>query len=471
MQFDRFSKILFFAVLIGSCVASLILFGMYSALHRTSFFLTIEDLVEKIKTDFKSVKEMSVVRPGNFLQPARYTGSGVTIDSVDDNGELVLLSGFFDNNNEIRLVRRNGDIVNRWPLIYSKVFKDMSFLPHPPATDWNVDTHGALALPDGSIVFNFEYSGSARIDRCGNVMWTLPVRSHHSVERAEAGGFWIPGIQVATDGGTDRYPPFEPPYAVSTLMHVSEDGEVLQEISAVKLFYDSGLESLLSSRPTYYTPAPAHMWNREILHLNKIAELSSALAADFPMFEAGDLVLSMRRLNLVMVVSPKTWKIRWWRIGPWLRQHDPEFRKGGTIVVFNNNIYANVAFGEDLGQTTGPTELTVPRISNVLAMDPASGSHSVLYGSRPGQEMLSVIRGKVDLTPENELLITESDGGRVFQVDENGEIVWEYINRYDDDEVAEVTEARVYGPDYFSVTDWSCDRLTSRFPGSAHNGD
>jgi hypothetical protein len=68
-----------------------------------------------------------------------------------------------------------------------------------------------------------------------------------------------------------------------------------------------------------------------------------------------------------------------------------------------------------------------------------------------------VIRGKVDLTDDGGFLITEFEAGRVFEVDEDGAIVWEYINRYDEENVAEITEARLYRGGYFKVADWVCD--------------
>ena len=54
------------------------------------------------------------------------------------------------------------------------------------------------------------------------------------------------------------------------------------------------------------------------------------------------------------------------------------------------------------------------------------------------------------------MLVNEFDAGRVFETDITGRIIWEYINRYDSDEVAEVNEARIYPASYFNVSDWSC---------------
>lgn len=456
MSSDKLAKILFYTVGLGGVSAALFLYGMWSGYYENRLFRITKTVAEYVRQGGQGIAETSLLRPDHLIQPARYEGSGVTVNKVDDRGELIMLSGFFGQDSEIRLLRRDGTIVKRWPLLFSEIFDDASFLPAAPRTDWNVDTHGALVMPDGSIVFNFDYSGSARIDACGRVVWTLKHQSHHSIERSERGGFWIPGQNVINDGET-IYPPFAPPFVESTILRVSEDGRILQEISVPKLFYDNNLEALLTSSAVFFGPRQENAWNREIVHLNKVDELSSSLAGDFPQFEVGDILLSFRNLNMVMVVDPDSQEIKWWHIGPWLRQHDPEFRRGGTIAVFNNNIYMHTAFRTTLERTTKTTSLDVPRVSNIVEVDPKDGDERVLYGNRPGEYFLSVTRGKVEMTDGQGLLVTEFDGGRVFETDANGDIVWEYVNRYDEDEVAEITEARIYPADYFTVQDWTCD--------------
>lgn len=450
------SKVLFYATSIISFFTLSFGFGLYSASNKT----VVYEAFRSLKNSFESsldliIKEKSTLtksHPTHFLQPCRYDGTGVTVnDFKDSTDDLVLLAGFFDNNNELRLIHRNGSVISRWPVRFSEIYPDSSHIRKPPATDWNVDIHGSLALPDGSVVFNFEYAGLVKLDRCGNVVWTLKRMSHHSVELAEDGGFWVPGWRFHPKESASPFPPFQTPYYENTIMKISDNGKILQEISVPKLFYDNGLESLLTSTGINFMSGKTHGW--EIVHLNKISELSSENANDFPLFDSGDLLLSLREHNLLVVVDIDNKKIKWWRIGPWIRQHDPEFIPGGKIIVFNNNIY-RTALG---GPSFETCSVSVPRISNIIEIDPFSDQCRVIYGSIKGQEMLSIIRGKHELTTNSGLLITEFEGGRVFETDVSGRVIWEYVNRYDSDHVAEITEARVYSSDYFHLSDWSCE--------------
>lgn len=452
-QFD-ISKIMFYAVIIIVALGSSFYFGLYSGSEKTHLYHTIMDLKDQIFKSSELVAEESAtltkIHPDHFVQPVRYEGKGVTTNNTDQNqDDLILLSGFFEEDNQLRLIKRDGTIVAKWPVKFFDIFENSQHVLEPPATNWNTDTHGALIMPDGSVVFNFEYCGLVKLDRCGRLVWKLNRETHHSVERAEAGGFWIPARQHRDKSSNTEFVPFYPPYKEDTILHVSEDGEILKEISVPGLFYKNGLEALITATGHWFDLNIG--WDREILHLNKICELPSRIADDFPMFEAGDLLLSIRESNMILVIDPDTQNIKWWHIGPWLRQHDPEFKPGGTISLFNNNCY-RTAYG-DTGKDRSP--LDAPRISNIMEIDPSNNAVKVVYGKKQGQEMLSIIRGKHDLMPDGGLFITEFEGGRAFQVDPNGKVVWEYINYYKDDEVAEISEARLYPKSYFTVADWT----------------
>jgi hypothetical protein len=453
MRRPDFARLVFWTFILTGLLGGVFLAGLYSGATKNEAFLLVRDLRKTARGAVRILRQEAPVlvrlHPQWHLQPARYAGSGVTIDETQDD-DLVLMAGFFDDGNELRLIRRDGSVVARWPVAFSKIFTDTRHIHEPPTTDWNTDTHGALILPDGSVVFVFEYQGLVKLDRCGELEWTVAEPAHHSVERAEAGGYWVPGRNYVLEEATARFPPFSVPYFEDTILRISEDGEVLEEMSLVELLYRSGKEALLTAG---YGSADELRFEGEILHLNKVSELKSNMSADFPEFAAGDLLLSVRELNMILVADPQLRQVRWWRVGPWIRQHDPEFKAGGLISVFNNNIYKPV-FGPD--NPFNKSLLTIPRTSNIIELDPVTDKHRIVYGGVKAQEMLSVIRGKHELTARGGLLITEFEGGRVFETDPSGRTIWEYINRYDADEVAEITEARIYPADYFTVSDWSC---------------
>jgi hypothetical protein len=384
------------------------------------------------------------MHPVHFLQPARYPGSGVTVNAVTDRDDYVVLSSFFNDRNEIRLIRRDGEIVARWPVALSELVPNLDRTIDHPATDWNVDIDGMLINRDGSVVFNFEYTALVKLDRCGGLLWSLQHQTHHSIEQSEQGGYWVPGRRTVSGEMPTRFPPIRTPYAEDVLLKVSEDGEIEREISVPQLFYNSGLASLLTATGRIGVAVLSDQQSHEIVHLNDIEELPTALADDFSRFHAGDLLLSLRYNNIVFVIDPITERIKWWQIGPWLRQHDPDFQPGGVITVFDNRV-DHTETGTMLGG------------SRILAHDLVVGKTRNVWGGTEEQRMYTESRGKHQMQPSGGVLVIESEGGRLFETDPSGRIVWEYINRYDDDEVAEINEARVLPAGYFDDVDWSCN--------------
>lgn len=432
-----------------TCILALFLAGtVFGAFDKRAYYVLfhIRNAVAEV---YQESDTLLGLEPVHYLQPARHAGDGVTVNAVEGSDELILMTGFFHEGNELRLIRRDGEIIRRWPASFMQLFPDTSHLKEPPATDWNIDLHGAVALPDGSVVFNFDYGGLVKMNRCGEVVWTLNHPTHHSIEPAEDGGFWVPGRRFHDTPGDSPFPPFEPPFSEDTIIRVSDDGEILSELSVPGLLYENNLEALLTA--TGHSFDAGMIWDGELVHLNKIQELTSDIADDFPMFDAGDLLISLRTLNTILVVDPDTAEVKWRQTGPWVRQHDPEFKAGGTIVLFNNNTYRSV-----FGWRPGGDVTLLDRTSNIIEVDPASGALEVLYGNEEGQGFVTVIRGKLQRTRSGGLMITEFEGGRAFEIDSDGEIVWEFVNRYDDERVIELTEARLYPADHFTVSDWSC---------------
>ena len=393
------------------------------------------------------------------LQPSRGQGDGVTINKTSDDGALVFMVGFFDEENQGRLIRRDGTLVKKWSLDYNEHFPDPDARVCDFTSPLRTEIHGAHVTPQGELVFNYEYCGSVKLDQCHGLIWKINKPTHHSLVPAEAGGYWLLGrYKWLASEEPDRFPPFSTPATnknmrEDTLLRISEDGEILEEVSIPELLRENNLEALLTANGKKFTLHAVVNYNElELVHANKVAELPSEIADSYPLFAAGDLAISMRKLNLIIVLDPITKKVKWHQTGPWLRQHDPEFRPDGRISIFNNNVYRTAY--DDIDKTI----LSTPYTTNIIAVDPVSRETEVVFGEKPGQEMLNVSRGQHELLENDGILITEFDAGRVLEVDADGQVIWEYVNRYDDEFVGEITNSAIYPADYFQVEWKTCVR-------------
>ncbi len=175
--------------------------------------------------------------------------------------------------------------------------------------------------------------------------------------------------------------------------------------------------------------------NRNILdavHGNDIEPLPGRLAVDFPQFVPGDLLISYKMVNLVFILDPDTLKIKWWRIGPWSRQHDADWNKNGYISVFSNNQ------PEDVKHSNIVTIVPNTFETNLLA----KGSDYDFYSS---------FNGMHEVTGAGTTLVTSSRQGRVFEVNRKGDVVFDFVNSFDvtNDTTLHVSNARFFQSDFF----------------------
>ena len=195
-----------------------------------------------------------------------------------------------------------------------------------------------MLLPDGSVVMNFDGAGMVKIDRCSRLIWRVPLETHHAVDVAPDGEIFaparrklrqvgpeLPGVRTAEDGFVWN----------DSVVRLAADGSILAETPLLERLLASGHAAELYANALAIPELPDY---DDPLHLNDVEVLRADMAAAFPQFAAGDLLVSMRNINAIAVLDGKTLLVKWWRTGPFLRQHDPDFLPNGHILVFDNRL-------------------------------------------------------------------------------------------------------------------------------------
>jgi hypothetical protein len=142
------------------------------------------------------------------------------------------------------------------------------------------------------------------------------------------------------------------------------------------------------------------------LHANTLEILPRDAAG---LWRRGDLLLSVRELDLIVVLSADGRRLRWsWGPGELERPHHPSLLKSGNLLIFDN------------GQRKGR--------SRVLELDPAAKKIVWSYVGTPPSSFYSPIRGGCQQLDNGNVLITDSERGRVFEVTRAKRLVWEFFN-------------------------------------------
>ena len=146
---------------------------------------------------------------------------------------------------------------------------------------------------------------------------------------------------------------------------------------------------------------------------------------------------------MIAVIDPDTEKIKWSMTGPFIRQHDPDFMDNGYISVFDNK-----------GGTRNEKTLQASRI---LSINPANKTYNVLYDGSDDEPFVTLHQGNHQHLPNGNILITESTEGRIFEVNPNRDIVWSFINRWDEDEVILTYQATRYPESFGEINQMPCE--------------
>jgi hypothetical protein len=389
--------------------------GMIVAELRVFPFAAVRAAAEAARDLHENWRHYLRIRSKYAVRTDRVGGVTVHDPAVAYPGHT-FVTGYRDGQFHAFLIDMRGTVEHEWRLAFSEVWPDPPHLDVAPP-DFDVSVHGAALLPDGAVVMNFEGLGTVRLDRCSRVLWRVPARTHHAVDALPTGEFLVPAWRRLTRPGPDL-----PGVRVAEggwlweemILRIDPQGRIVAETSLLERMLASGLEAILYANGV---PLARMGHTDDPLHLNDVEVLRADMAAAFPLFAAGDVMVSMRNINMIAVLDRETLLVKWWMTGPFLRQHDPDFLPNGNILVFDN-------------RTGGPVRREFG-FSRILEVNPATRRIAWSYAGSEREPFYTDARGKQQPLPNGNVLVTEAQAGRVFEVargPEGGRIVWEWVN-------------------------------------------
>ncbi|MCA9055620.1 MAG: hypothetical protein KDA75_17385 [Planctomycetaceae bacterium] len=406
----------------GLCLCSCAI-GMATA-HNDTFPYT---LVRDATTAAKALVEVYTSSDAQLVDE-ELTQPTVRHRATQDDGSLILVAGGIDflpdqsrtGHTLAWLMDRSGTVKHAWEYD-PHLWNDVERVKTVPlkSSFYPVGLH---LEADGDLLVNFQGKdtwpygvGIAKFDRNSQLLWKRELFNHHWFSVGDDGRIFIPSMRLV-----------DSPYALGpsgaevrsddgkvvddTIMILSPEGELLNEISILECLIENGLAGLFQGA----TDENLHAFTSDPVHLNDVRVVTANDAAQHGLLTVGDLLISFRSLNAIGLLDPATRQFKWLATGVGLRQHSPRVHDGGILLLDNRG-----GTPETGGSQLVRVEFDRP---GAAAVFPSSRSKPLEH------PFYTQVAGHIDLGPGSTSLVTLTAPGEIWEVDlSSGEVLWDYV--------------------------------------------
>lgn len=270
------------------------------------FMYTFPDLFSQSLEEVKTLPNTFILTPDSFE----------SINHLDfDVPVLTTYSNQNDSRSIVLLNLKDDSILYKWTVKNPYQAHDRIMNP--------------LLLPGKSIVYSFfNKSNLRRIDSLSNIIWKRnDILTHHSMNLDKKGDIWICSAERASIAtGTYKLNGRSEFYIDNFITKIdAETGKILFHKSFTEILEENNMGNYILKSSKYQDP----------IHINDIEPALQSTKH----YEQDDLFISSRNLSLVMHYRPSTNEVINILEGPFISQHDVDFREDGSLMIFNNNFY------------------------------------------------------------------------------------------------------------------------------------
>jgi len=290
---------------------------------------------------------------------------------------------------EGKLIDLDGNVVHEWSNWYLGT----------------IDENGDLYAQNG-----YEGSIFGRYSWEGDIIWEKELPIHHEILLTPQDTIIVLTKEV--------YDYNERKVEFDVILELDKEGNILKKWSTWDNLeqlhqYHANLE--LDKPPSVLLKDNAwkntSIWggNYDYYHMNAVSLVpENSMQGKHPAFKPGNYLISFRHGSMVFIVDKDTGKVVWRAIydqvednleGP----HAPQMLQNGNILIYDNGRYREW--------------------TRLVIIDPVTLE---VVGQYQDEDFFSYSQGFVQILPNNNLLITESEEGHVFELGPGMEIVWEW---------------------------------------------
>ncbi len=292
---------------------------------------------------------------------------------------------------EAILMDMAGNVLHKWGISYVDVWPEYRLHPGmKPPNFWR----RAHLYPNGDLLGIYGGTGMVKVDKDSKRLWGFRENAHHDLDVTPDGT-----IYVLTHGWV-KNKELDPKsrQLVDSIVVLNGDGKVLKRVPILACFVNS----------PYVAELQAMKKRGDVMHTNTIEVLDGRHVKRMPAFKKGNVLISIRETNTIAVIDLKRRRVVWALSTLWHGQHQPTLGENGRMLIFDNR---------GLGGR-----------SRILDFNPRTQQIEWTYGRRTDEFFFSYYLGSVQALPNNNILITESNNGRAFEVTRGREIVWDFVS-------------------------------------------
>jgi hypothetical protein len=360
-----------------------------------------------IKDAWQSMQDAEI----GVLETSKKFQGRVTLSTDKAYGDYTLITERFSPH--IFLIDMEGRVVHHWIVPVSDVLKNY---PKRKKNKSFILFDKAYVYPNGDVLVIASVLGLTpyghqifKLNKNSKLLWGYERSIHHDFYISEDRGLIFTlgqSLRNKIPSDIDTYTPT----LADSIEILSPKGKLIRRIDIINAFSGTEFAHYIKSRDGIKED-----W--DVLHANSVMRLDSSMAAHFPQFKVGSILVSIRSQHLLAVIDPETKKVVWAKKGEWYAQHDAKFLENGNILLFDNQGIAKKQEQEKLLES----------LTRVVEIDPDTGLIVWEYPKKVEDSFSSSFLGRSDRLPNGNTLITDALNHRVFEIDSEEKTVWNFI--------------------------------------------